>query len=77
MGLKDEPGGPPPARWSEPRAAYDSFRPGLSPYLHYFHHLRAERDEVPQADDHDPDKGADLPGQLERALRDLIDRTFE
>lgn len=73
MELKD---GPPPARWSEPRAAFDSFRPGLSPYLHYFYDLRAERGEVPPAERHGPEDGADLPGQLEKALRDLIERSF-
>lgn len=73
MELKD---GPAPARWSDPRAAYDRYRPGLSPYLHYLYDLRAGRDEVPPAERHGPDAGADLPGQLEQALRDLIERSF-
>lgn len=74
MELKDDP---PPARWSEPRAAHDRFRPGLSPYLHYYYDLRTERGDAPPREPHGPDDGADLPGQLERALRDLVRRTFE
>ena len=68
---------PPPARWSEPRAAHDSFRPGLSPYLHYLYDLRASRSEVPPRPDPEPGAGADLPGQLEAALRDLIRQSFD
>ncbi|MCZ0961378.1 hypothetical protein [Paracoccus benzoatiresistens] len=63
-------------RWSEPRAAYDRYRPGLSPYLHYFHDLRASRNQAPPRADHGPDDGADVPEQLEQALRDLIDQSF-
>lgn len=74
MELKDDP---PPAQWSEPRAAHDTFRPGLSPYLHYYYDLRAGRGETPPREPHGPDDGTDLPGQLERALRDLVRRTFE
>ncbi|WP_196053604.1 hypothetical protein [Paracoccus lichenicola] len=65
-----------PPRWSEPRAAHDEYRPGLSPYLHYLYDLRASRKQVPARDPHGPDDGADLPRQLERALRDLIEQSF-
>ncbi|WP_440796890.1 hypothetical protein [Paracoccus sp. 22332] len=74
MELKSDP---PAARWSEPRAAYDSLRTGMSPYLHYVHDLRAERGEAPRRDDHRPDAGADLPGQMERAVQALIRQSFE
>lgn len=63
-------------RWSDPRAAYAEYRPGLSPYLHYFHAQRVARDSSPGAPDHGPTDGAALPDQLEQALRDLIDESF-
>lgn len=63
-------------RWSEPRAAYDRFSPGLSPYLHHVHDLRAGLDKAPAQGGLGPDDGADLPGQLEQALRDLIEQSF-
>lgn len=76
MELTSGPGEDDPPRWSEPRAAYDRFRPGLSPYLHYFHDLRAGRNQVPAQDGHGPADGAELPGQLEQALRALIEQSF-
>lgn len=74
MELKD---GPPPARWSAPRAAYGRFQPGLSPYLHYLYDLRASRDKTLPVETHGPADGAEVPGQLEQALRDLIRQSFE
>ncbi|WP_295042371.1 hypothetical protein [uncultured Paracoccus sp.] len=68
---------PAPARWSEPRAAYDSLRTGLSPYLHYFYDLRAQHDPSLPRVEHGPDAGADLPGQMERALQALIRQSFD
>ena len=62
--------------WSDPKAAYAQFRPGLSPYLHYIHDLRAGRNQVPAHPDHGPDAGAELPWQLDQALRDLIEQSF-
>lgn len=65
-----------PLHWTEPRAAYDQYRPGLSPYLHHIHDLRASRRQVPPHPDHGPEDGSALPRQLEQALRDLIEDSF-
>lgn len=63
-------------RWSEPRAACDRYRPGLSPYLHCLHDLRACRMPGPRQPETDPGDGGAVPGQLEQALRDLIRDSF-
>ena len=80
MELTSDPEKPDPEKsrpgWSDPRAAYAQFSPGLSPYLHYIHDLRASRNQVPAREDHGPDEGAELPRQLEQALRDLIEQSF-
>ena len=72
MVVKPNPDAPSRAGWSEPKAAYDEYKPGLSPYLHYFTVQRNRRDNVEPPPDHGSDAGADLPGQLEEALRKLI-----
>ncbi|MDB6178144.1 hypothetical protein PAF17_11615 [Paracoccus sp. Z330] len=66
----------PSATWDSPQAAYGSYRPGLSPYLHYWHGLRASRKETEPLPDYDPDAGSELPGQMQETLEDLIRRSF-
>ena len=66
----------PEARWSAPVAAYDRYRPGLSPYMHYWQQLRAGRDQAPPPPDHGAEDGARLPGQMTEALDELIRRSF-
>lgn len=68
---------PPGPGWSDPKAAFAEYRPGLSAYLHYFHDLRASRDEKVRQPDLDPDAGAGLPFQIREALQKLIDESFE
>jgi hypothetical protein len=67
---------PPPVCWSEPCAAHVP-QPGLSPYLHYYHDLRAYRNDVSSYESQGTGDDADLSNQLEEALCDLIRRTFE
>lgn len=62
-------------RWSDPKAAFAEYRPGLSAYLHYFYDLRASRERKPLPD-LDPEAGAELPSQLEKALRKMIEESF-
>lgn len=66
----------PAASWTAPQAAYDTYRPGLSPYLHYWQGLRASRQQTDPLPDHDPEAGSKLPDQMQAALEDLIRRSF-
>lgn len=79
--LKDEGKGPndplPEARWTPPVAAYSRYRPGLSPYMHYWQQLRAGRDQAPPPKDGEAGDGASLPRQMNAALDALIRRSFD
>lgn len=65
----------PGPRWSVPRAAFDDYQPGLSPYLHYFEEVRRARAKDAPPPDLGPEAGAGLPWQMEQALRRLIEDT--
>ena len=78
--LKQEPNDPNCGKaqpeWTAPVAAYTRYRPGLSPYMHYWQQLRARRGQTAPPPDHQPEDGAKLPGQMAEALEDLIHRSF-
>lgn len=65
---------PPGPCWSDPKAAFAEYRPGLSPYLHYFQEAR--RGTGGPQPDLGPDAGSDLPWQMEKALRHLIEESL-
>lgn len=65
-----------PVRWTGPQAAYAEYRPGLSPYLHYWQVLRARRRETDPPPVLDPEAGSTMPEQMQAALEDLISRSF-
>lgn len=67
---------PKPVRWTPPRAAYARYRPGLSPYLHYWQGLRARRREGEPLPDLGAEEGTSLPDQMQTALEELISRSF-
>lgn len=67
---------PLPPRWSDPEAAFAEYRPGQSAYLHYFYDLRTSRDDKLQRPDLDSEAGAELPWQLEKALRKMIEESL-
>ncbi|MDP5307003.1 hypothetical protein [Paracoccus spongiarum] len=68
---------PRPARWTPPKAAYATYRPGLSPYLHYWQALRARRGEIEPPPELGETAGNDLPAQMQAALEELISRSFK
>lgn len=64
------------ASWSSPKAAYAQYRPGLSPYLHYWQGLRASRNQAEPLPEHGTEEGNSLPDQMQGALEELISRSF-
>lgn len=64
------------ASWSSPKAAFAQYRPGLSPYLHYWQALRARRNQTEPLPEHGAEEGNSLPDQMQTALEDLISRSF-
>lgn len=75
-GWTDPTDTPQPARWTPPRAAYATYRPGLSPYLHYLQGLRARRNQGVPPPELGEDAGSGLPDQMQAALEELISRSF-
>lgn len=67
---------PRPPEWTTPTAAYAEYRPGLSPYLHYWQGLRAMRDLDEPPAEHGSDSARKVPEQMRRALEELISRSF-
>jgi hypothetical protein len=65
-----------PASWSAPQAAYAAYRPGLSPYLHYWQGLRAARNQGEPPPRLGPRSGSKLPDQEQEALEELIARSL-